>query len=155
MMVISSFCLAIITLWLDSRYSFEFQAALGLVYSSSVEGGRELLSTIAGSMMTVTGVVFSITIVTLSLTSNQYGPRLLRNFLRDRGNQIVLGTFLGTFTYTLVILRTLQNSGEEAAVPEISITTGAVLALTSLGVLIYFIHHISQSIQASSILSWA
>lgn len=152
-MVVGSFVLAISTLWLDDQYGFEFQSGLGLIYASSVDGGRELLSTIAGSMMTVTGVVFSITIVTLSLTSNQYGPRLLRNFLRDRGNQFVLGTFLSTFTYSLVILRTLQDSGEDATVPELSITIGALLALVSLGVLIYFIHHISQAIQASSILS--
>lgn len=153
LMVLGSFGLAILTLWLDDRYSYELQTGLGLIYASSVDGGRELLSTIAGSMMTVTGVVFSVTIVTLSLTSNQYGPRLLRNFLNDRGNQVVLGTFLGTFTYCLVILRTLQDSSEDATVPEISITVGALLALASLGVLIYFIHHISQAIQASSIFS--
>lgn len=152
-MVLGSFALAILTLWLDNEYGFEWESGLGLIYASSVDGGRELLSTIAGSMMTVTGVVFSITIVTLSLTSNQYGPRLLRNFLTDRGNQFVLGTFLATFTYSLVILRTLQDSGEDASAPELSITIGALLALISLGVLIYFIHHISQSIQASSILS--
>jgi uncharacterized membrane protein len=153
MMVISSALLAIITLWLDAEFSIDWGTGLGLVYASSLDGGRELLSTIAGSMMTVTGVVFSITIVTLSLTSNQYGPRLLRNFLKDRGTQIVLGTFLATFTYSLIILRTLQDTGDENDVPEISITVGAVLALVSLGVLIYFIHHITQSIQASSIFS--
>ena len=152
-MVLGSIFLAIGTLWLDNRFSVEWGTGLGLMYSSSIDGGRSLLSTIAGSMMTVTGVVFSVTIVTLSLTSNQYGPRLLRNFLKDRGNQFVLGTFLSTFTYCLVILRTLQDSGADATGPEISITVGALLALASLGVLIYFIHHISQAIQASSIFS--
>jgi uncharacterized membrane protein len=150
-MVLGSALLAIGTLWLDDRYSVEWGTGLGLMYSSSIDGGRSLLSTIAGSMMTVTGVVFSVTIVTLSLTSSQYGPRLLRNFLNDRGNQFVLGSFLATFTYCLVVLRTLQDSGDGSTVPEVSITTGALLALASLGVLIYFIHHISQAIQASSI----
>jgi uncharacterized membrane protein len=152
-MVLGSVLLAIGTLWLDDRYSVEWGTGLGLMYSSSIDGGRSLLSTIAGSMMTVTGVVFSVTIVTLSLTSSQYGPRLLRNFLKDRGNQFVLGTFLSTFTYCLVVLRTLQDSGIDSTGPEISITVGALLALASLGVLIYFIHHISQAIQASSIFS--
>lgn len=153
MMVILSIGLAILTLWLDSRFSTEWSSALGLIYSGSVVGGRDLFSTIAGSMITVTGLVFSITMVTLSLTTNQYGPRLLRNFLSDRSNQIVLGTFMATFTYSLLILRTLQGTGDAATAPEISITVGSLLALSSLGVLIYFIHHISDSIQSTSILS--
>ncbi|CAN5731544.1 DUF2254 domain-containing protein [soil metagenome] len=152
-MALSSVMLAIGTLWVDSAFDIDWGAGRGLIYAGGVSGGREVLSTIAGSMMTVTGVVFSITIVTLSLTSNQYGPRLLRNFMSNRSNQIVLGTFISTFTYCLVVLRTLRDDDETVIVPEISISIGVLLALVSVGVLIFFIHHISSSIQASSILS--
>lgn len=123
------------------------------IYAGQPEGARILLSTIAGSMITVAGVVFSITIVVLSLASSQFGPRLLRNFMRDPGNQIVLGTFVATFIYCLLVLRTVTGNGEEGFVPHLSITFGIVLAIISLGVLIYFIHHISASIQASTIVA--
>ena len=126
----------------------------GWIWTGGPEGAREILSTIAGSMITVAGVVFSITVVVLALASSQFGPRLLRNFMRDRGNQIVLGTFISTFTYCLLILRTIRGEdGGSEFVPHISVTLGIVLALASLGVLIYFIHHVSISIQAPIVIA--
>ena len=99
-----------------------FAAGLGLVYLDAVigdawlgrfewfygsrpEGARSLLSTVAGSTITVAGVVFSITLAAVTYASGQYGPRLLSNFVRDRGNQVTLGVFIGTFLYCLVVLR--------------------------------------------------
>ncbi|MGH7928517.1 MAG: DUF2254 family protein, partial [Candidatus Binatia bacterium] len=90
-------------------------------YGGGPEGAREVLSAIASSMMTVAGVAFSITIVALTLASQQFGPRLLRNFMRDTGNQVVLGTFIATFTYCLIVLRTIR-SGDNDFVPNISVT---------------------------------
>lgn len=104
-------------------------------------------------MMTVAGVVFSITIVVLSLASSQFGPRLIWNFMHDIGNQIVLGTFVSTFMYCLLLLGRIRGSGEDVFIPHLSITVGVLLAMASLGVLIYFIHHISASIHASSVTS--
>lgn len=118
----------------------------GWIWGGSATGAREILSTIAGSMMTVAGVVFSITMVVLTLASSQFGPRLLRNFMRDSGNQIVLGTFIATFVYSLMTLRTIR--GEGGFVPNFSVTLALVLAVVSLAVLVYFIHHVSSSIQA-------
>ncbi len=115
------------------------------------EGARELMSTIASSMITVAGVVFSITIVSLQLASSQYGPRLLGNFMRDTGNQLVLGTFVATFIYCLLILREVRSVEGDVFVPHLSITVGALLALASLAVLIYFIHHVADSIQAENL----
>ena len=123
------------------------------IYSGEPEGARAVLSTIAESMITVAGVVFSITIVVLSLASSQYGPRLIRNFMNDRGNQIVLGIFLSTFMYCLVTLRQIQKMKESILVPHISVTVGVLMAMAGLGVLIYFIHHISASIQANNLLA--
>ncbi len=123
------------------------------LYSGSPEGARAMLSTIAGSMITVAGVVFSLTMVVLSLTSSQFGPRLVRNFMDDTGNQLVLGTFVSTFVYCLIVLRTVEGSGEHLQVPHLSVTVGVGLALTSLAVLIYFIHHIASSIQANNLMA--
>lgn len=117
------------------------------------EGARQLLSTIAGSMITVAGVVFSITLVALSQTSAQFGPRLLRNFMRDPGNQVVLGTFVSTFLYCLLVLRTVRNHNGDEFVPSLAIAVALTLAILSLGVLIYFIHHVSRSLQVSTLIT--
>jgi uncharacterized membrane protein len=123
--------------------------------TGGAEGARLVLSTIAGSLITVTGVVFSVTIVGLQLASTQFTPRILRNFLADRSNQIVLGVFISTFTYTLLVLRVVRTKLENDAafVPHLSVALAIVLALVSVGFLIHFIHHAARSIQASVILS--
>jgi uncharacterized membrane protein len=117
------------------------------------EGAMTLLSTIAGSMITIAGVVFSITIVALTLASAQFGPRLLGNFMRDRGNQVVLGTFVATFLYCLLVLGTIRVNSPGAYTPYWGALVGLVLAICSLGVLIYFIHHIAISIQAPNLIA--
>lgn len=132
-------------------------ASLGWTFSRGPEGSRAVLSTVAASMMTIASVTFSITIVALQLASTQFGPRLLRNFMRDRGNQVAIGTFIATFTYCLLVLRTVNGTDSEPFVPHASVTVGLLLALGSLGVLIYFIHHAAESIQAESVIgevSW-
>jgi uncharacterized membrane protein len=121
------------------------------LYTGGPDGARLVLSTIAGSMITVAGVVFSITIVVLSLTSSQFGPRLIRNFMDDRAKQMVLGTFIATFIYCLFVLQNIRDIGDQYFVPYVSVTFGIVLAAASIGVLIYFIHDISTSIQANNI----
>lgn len=117
--------------------------------ASDAEGTRSVLSVIAGSMITVTGVVFSITVVALTLASSQFGPRILRNFIRDQTNQIAFGTFVATFLYSLFVLRAVR----EDQVPHIASTVAVGLAVVSLFVLIYFIHHTARSIQASTVIA--
>ena len=102
-------------------------------------------------MITVAGVAFSATMVALSFASSELGPRLLRNFMKDRGNQVVLGTFIATFVYCLLVLRTVSESPERF-VPHFGVTVGLVLALASLIVLIYFIHHVARTLQADYII---
>jgi len=123
------------------------------LYAVSPEGARAILSTIAGSMMTVAGVTFSITIVVLNLASTQFGPRLLRNFMQDRGTQFVLGTFVSSFIYCLLVLRSIQTNSAEIFVPGFSVTLAVILAFLSVGVLIFFIHHVSTSIQADRVIA--
>lgn len=115
------------------------------------DGARQLLSTIAASVITVAGVVFSITVVTLQLAATQYSPRVLRNFLRDRGTQLVFATFLATFTYSVVVLRAVPaDSG--AATPRLAVTVAVVLAIASVAALVFFIHHVAQSVRVESIM---
>lgn len=137
-----------VDLWLKE----EQVRSLGWIYTGGPEGARELLGVVAGSMITVTGVTFSITIVALALASQQFGPFLLRNFMRDTGNQIVLGTFISTFVFCLLTLRVVRGLEEISYVPHLSVTVAIILALCSIGVLIYFIHHVSVSIQVSNII---
>lgn len=142
-----------VMLLLDGRLAPDLVGKLPLVYISQPAGAREVLSTIAGSMITVAGVTFSITIVALSLTSEQYGPRLLSNFMRDRGVQITLGTFVATYLYCLLVLRAVQTAEESSFAPNLSLAVGVVLSVLSLGALIYFIHHVATSIQVTTILA--
>ena len=130
----------------DSPYAF-------LLFTAGPEGAGQVLTTIAGSMMAVMGVTFSITVVALSLASTQFGPRLLRNFIRDRSNQLVLGTFLATFTYSLLAIREVSHEDPANGVPEVTVTVAILLAMASLAVLIYFVHHVAVTIQADSVVA--
>lgn len=159
-MVIFAIGLSFLTLNFD-RSAHAAAMRLQLFWGGGPEGARGLLGVIAGSMMTVASLTFSLTIVTFSQASAQFGPRLLRNFIRDTGNQVVLGTYIATFVYCLLVLRAIRSAteaqpgtpGVEEFVPEFSISVGIVLALFSLAVLIYFIHHVSQSIYAPNVIA--
>ena len=153
LMAVIAIGLSVAMIHVDEVLTPKFIGTLSWVYTGGPEGARAVLSTIAGSMITVAGVTFSITIVALTLASQQFGPRLLRSFLRDLGNQIVLGTFVSTFLYCLLVLRTVRGNDDAQFVPHLAVTLGVLLAMLSLGVLIFFIHHVSMSIQASQIIA--
>ncbi len=123
------------------------------LFGASAAGSSGILATIAGSMTTVVGVTFSMTLVALTLASSQYTSRVLRTFMGDRVTQVVLGIFAGIFTYCLIVLRTIRGGDEGGFVPGISVAFSVVLAIGGIGTLIFFIHHIASSIQASSIIA--
>ncbi len=145
--------LSILTIQLDETIDTRQGWVVGLIYVESPEGARAVLSTVSSSMITVAGVVFSLTMVVLSLSSQQYGPLVLGQFMRDRGSQFVLGIFTATFIYCLLSLRTIRGNEDSRFVPTISVLVGLGLAITSLAMLIYFIHHVSESIQSTSIIA--
>jgi uncharacterized membrane protein len=123
-------------------------------FHAEADAARALLATIAGSLITVAGLTFSITIVSLQLVSQQFSPRALRGFLGDRLNQVVAGTFVGTFLYSVLVLREVRGDGEsrfDRFVPALAITGSVALAVISIGLLLVFIHHMAQTIQVSSI----
>ena len=145
--------LALSAVAIDEAVADDWLERLGWSYSGGAEGASLLLSTVAGSMIAIAGTVFSMTLVAMSLASSQLGPRLLRNFMRDTANQVVLGTFVATFVYCLLVLRTIRRADEVAFVPHLAVSIGVLLAMLSIGVLIYFIHHVSVSIQADVVVA--
>lgn len=153
LLTLAAFLLALGVLTIDEKLKRDGLALPTGIYKGGPEGARAVLSVVAASMISVTGVTFSITIVALTLASSQFGPRLLRNFMRDTGNQVVLGVFLATFIYCLMVLRRVSGVEDDVFVPHLAVTVGVGLALGSLGVLIYFIHHVAQSIQAENVIA--
>jgi len=125
----------------------------GWVISGSADAARQILTTIAAAIITVVGVVFSIILVTLTLASTQFGPRMLRNFIRDRGTQLTLGTFVATFVYSVLVLASIGVGSHGDFVPHISVTVTLALMVADLTVLIYFIHHTAISIQLPQVIA--
>lgn len=116
------------------------------------EAARRILATTASTMVTVAGVVFSITVVVLQLTSSQFGPRLLRNFVADLTNQLILGTFVSAFVYCLLVLATIRNA-PAGFVPLVATAVGLLFGVAGIGVLVFFIHHIAQAIRVETVVS--
>ena len=153
LIVAFSAALAMALIEADSTSITRWMEGWPRVFGVGASGAHGMLSTIAGSMMTVVGVTFSMTLVTLALASSQYTSRILRTFMRDRVTQVVLGIFAGIFTYCLIVLRTIRGGDESAFIPSIAVTFSVVMSIGGIGALIFFIHHIASSIQASNIIA--
>jgi uncharacterized membrane protein len=123
------------------------------VKTGSADAGRQVLIAIAAAIITTVGVVFSITILALTLASQQFGPRMMRNFIRNPGNQMTLGIFVGTFVYSVLALGSIISLPRGDFVPHLTITVAEVLLLVDLAVLVYFIHHIAKSIQLPEVIA--
>jgi len=153
LMVVVALCLFAVTFSIDfAAYHHDLTLPLW-VRTGSADAGRQILIAIAAAVITVIGVVFSITILALTLASQQFGPRMLRTFMRDLGNQVTLGIFVGTFVYSVVTLGVITSTPAVNFVPHLSITVSEALLLVDLGVLIYFIHHIATSIQLPEVMA--
>ena len=154
LMVAGSIALAVVLIEADSTGSDRWLSQWPRLFGVEAEGARQMLSTLAGSMMTVMGITFSMTLLALVQASSQYTSRILRNFMRSRITQVTLGIFAGIFAYCLIVLRTIRSSGGvDEFVPSLAVFFAFVMSLGGVGVLIYFIHHIALSIQASSIIA--
>jgi len=136
----------------DAVWGDRWLALWPRLFGVGAEGARQMLSTLAGSMMSVMGITFSMTLVALALASSQYTSRILRNFMGSRPTQITLGVFAGIFIYCLIVLRSIRG-GDPGFVPSAAVSFAFVLALAGVVVLIFFIHHIASSIQAVSIIA--
>ncbi len=122
-------------------------------FVSNADSARSILSTISGAMIGVAGTVFSVTLVALTLASSQFGPRLIKNFMSVRLNQVVLGAYVSTYLYCLLVLNSIRENGGDTFIPSISILVAIVLAILNIVLLIVFIHQIAISLQADKVVS--
>jgi len=130
-------------------------AVTDYLFGGGAEAARAVLAAVAGSLITVTSLTFSLTVVTLQLASSQFSPRLLRTFSSDRFVQITLGVFLGTFAYALTVLRTVRTAADdqEQFVPQIAVTVAFLLAVTSVFALVVFLAHLAKEIRVETMLA--
>lgn len=125
-----------------------------VAFSGGPAAARTVLSTMASSVLTFTGLTFSIVIVVLVLTSGQFSPRVIRTFLHDRSSQSALGLFVSTYVYLLIVLRVVRDEGQkDAFVPRIAVTVGFTLTAAAIFMFVYFVHHIAQSVRAATIIN--
>ncbi len=156
---------AFITVYLDRNGFADWLNEISWIHSSRPEGARTVLTVIAGSMIGVASTVFSITIAAVAYASGNYGPRLLTNFMQDKGNQLSLGVFIATFVYAVLVLRVVRGADEQASdsvdaaatalpgfTPQLSLLIATALALFAVAVLVYFLHHIPDSIRINTVL---
>ncbi|MBX3001890.1 MAG: DUF2254 domain-containing protein, partial [Caldilineaceae bacterium] len=156
-LVLSAIALSIILVETDRRLEQEMIRTIPWIFFAGAAGARDVLTTVASAMAQLAGITFSVTIVALALRSQQFGPRLLRNFTRNRANQIVLGTFIATFVYALLVLRTVRDLDEDQIndptfIPYLSVTFAILFGLISLALFIVFIDRIVSSIQINAII---
>ncbi|MDK3257657.1 DUF2254 domain-containing protein [Blastococcus capsensis] len=127
---------------------------LSFVFGGGPAAARDLLAAIAGSLISVTGVIFSLTVVALQLGSSQYSPRLLQTFATDPVVQATLGQLTATFVYALTVLRTVRTEDADgpAFVPRLSITLAFLFALGSVAALVFFLGHLARSLRVEVML---
>ncbi len=151
-LVVVSALLFVVTFEIDLAAYHHHLNLPAWIRTGGPDAERQVLIAIAAAIITVVGVVFSITILALTLASQQFGPRMMRNFVRDVGNQVTLGVFVGTFVFAVLALGSI-NSVSETFVPYLSTSVAEALMLVDLGILIYFIHHIAKSIQLPEVIA--
>lgn len=152
-MVMAAFLAAIGMIQLSGFVPRELLIRYPRLFGADAQSSRSMLSTIAGSMATIAGVTFSITVVAVAQASSQYTSRILRNFLSDRPSQLMLGMLAGTFVYCLVLIRTIRGDADLLFIPGLGVLGAFALAIVSIAYLVYFIHHIAESLQASQVLA--
>ncbi len=154
LLTLGAVALFAVTYAIDQRIYRDGSVLPSWVRQESADGARQLLSALAAGVITVLGVVFSVTIVALTLASQQFGPRMLRNFIRDLGTQLTLASFVATFVYALLTLGAIGGGDRDVVfVPQVSVTVSLILVFGNMLVLIYFIHHITVSIQLPVVIS--
>ncbi len=157
--------LAFVTVYIDRAWAAEYLSQVDWLSPARPDGARNTLTVIAASMIGVASTVFSITIAAVAYASGTYGPRLLTNFMEDRGNQLSLGTFIATFVYAVMVLRVVRSEGEQATtvadavstiapgfVPQLSLLVATVMVSIAVAVLVYFLNHIPSSIRINTVL---
>ncbi len=139
--------LALLAVWLDRALGGTF----GLLFAGGPESARAMLAAVASSVLTFAALTFSITVVALQLASSQFSPRVLSSLLQDRWTQTSLAVFVGSFVFSLLVLREVRG-GENSFVPGLAVGLALLLGLASIGTLVGFIHHMAQSLRVVTII---
>ncbi|SHM30606.1 Uncharacterized membrane protein [Cyclobacterium lianum] len=150
--ILSGIFLAVMLVYWDSQSDFDPSEVTKFFFPGSPDAATDILTIISGAMIGVAGTVFSITLVALTLASNQFGPRMVKNFMYDRINQTVLGTYVSLFIYCLIVLNTVKHAGDMEFIPYFSVAFSLLMAIANIILLIVFIHHVATSIQADYII---
>ena len=153
--VLVGILLAPILVTIDKHFDREMVKNITFAFTGDDDAARAIITTIAGAVLGVAGTTFSITIAVLSMASSQFGPRLLRNFLTDKPNQFVLGAFIGTFSYSLLVLKSVHKYDVDFGVPQLSVTFAIIMAIICALLLVYFVQHMVNAIQASHVIQGA
>lgn len=153
LIIIGAIVAAVCAIYIDRVSGYEPSGVIRIVFPGSPESARSVLSTISSAMIGVAGTVFSITLVALTLASSQFGTLLLRNFMHERINQVVLGTYIATYVYCLIVLNVVSDGGELTFVPAYSVLAALLATLANIVLLIIYIHHIAVSIQSDKIIA--
>ncbi|MCB1884221.1 MAG: DUF2254 domain-containing protein [Geminicoccaceae bacterium] len=152
LLILFAVMIAVLSIYLDNTPLGKWMQSSSFVYQLRPDGARAVLSTVAGAMMTTASLVFSLTLVVLTVATGQMGPRIIDRFMRDRLNQVVLGAFIGTFCFALFVSITVTG-GDNVSVPLFSLSLAVVAAISSLVLLIVYVHHIARSIQSDNVIS--
>ena len=150
--VIVGILLAPLLVTIDQHFDRETVREISFAFTGDDDAARAIMTAIAGAVLGVAGTTFSITIAVLSMASSQFGPRLLRNFLTDTPNQFVLGAFIGTFSYSLLVLKSIHKYDVSFGVPQLAVTFAIIMAIICALLLVYFVQHMVHAIQASHVI---
>ncbi|WP_440454996.1 DUF2254 domain-containing protein [Psychrobacter sp. ASPA161_9] len=153
--VLTGLLLAPLFIAIDQQFDRATVRDISFAFTGDDSSARSIMTTIAGAVLGVAGTTFSITIAVLSMASSQFGPRLLRNFLTDKSNQFVLGAFIGTFSYSLLVLKSIHKYDVDFGVPHLSVTFAIFMAIVCALLLVYFVQHMVHAIQASRVIQGA
>ncbi|MGB3789809.1 MAG: DUF2254 domain-containing protein [Phormidesmis sp.] len=152
-MIAAALFLASVLVAVDRTMQVEGITILGELFPKGTQSASTLLSAIATSLLTVTGSVFSIAIVAIQLASGQFGPRMLRDFMQDRSNQITFGVCSATFVYTIAVLWAVEDSKNISFTPQISVFVSLLLTIVSVCVLVFFVHNIANAVHADNLIA--
>lgn len=153
LLILSSILLSMVSVYIDNTVNIAQEGISRFFLVSSSDSARSILTTISAAMIGVAGTVFSVTLVALTLASSQFGPRLIKNFMYVRLNQVVLGSYISTFLYCLLVLNAIKDHDGYVFIPSISILIAIFATIVNIILLIVFIHQIAISIQADNVIS--
>jgi uncharacterized membrane protein len=152
--VLLGIALASLTIWIDSRLDLQ-GGDVPLGVTSTVNSARAVLTTVAGATISFAAIAFSISLLIIQQASSQFSPRVVHTLFRDPFNKRVMGLVMGTFTYCLVVLRSVRAAievGSDAVIPNLSVAIALVLGIATIISIVAFLNHSAHSMDVSQIL---